>query len=105
MKDKIFRICFVIGLLVFSIFQFSLYSQANNLNNKLLAWGFRRGENGNQPVLDIESKKVVDSYNGYSIGNAEEKIIYLTFDCGYEAGYTDQILDVLKENNVKASFL
>ena len=33
-----------------------------------------------------------------------EKIIYLTFDAGYEAGYTEKILDVLKKHNVKASF-
>ena len=104
MKDKIIRCCFIIGLLLFCVFQFSLYSQASNLSNKTLAWGFRRGENGNQPVLDIESKKVVDNYNGFSIGNENEKKIYLTFDCGYEAGFTNQILDILKENDVKASF-
>ncbi len=38
------------------------------------------------------------------IGNPNEKNIYLTFDNGYEAGYTSQILDVLKENDVKATF-
>ena len=34
----------------------------------------------------------------------EEKIIYLTFDCGYENGQTARILDVLKEKNVSAAF-
>ena len=34
----------------------------------------------------------------------EKKNIYLTFDEGYEAGYTPKILDVLKQNNVKATF-
>ena len=38
------------------------------------------------------------------MGNSEKPFIYLTFDLGYEAGYTSQILDTLKENNVKASF-
>ena len=38
------------------------------------------------------------------MGNNEDKTVYLTFDEGYEAGYTAQILDVLKENNVKATF-
>lgn len=33
-----------------------------------------------------------------------EKIIYLTFDCGYENGYTAKILDVLKEKKVSAAF-
>ncbi len=38
------------------------------------------------------------------MGNSEDKYIYLTFDLGYEGGYTEKILDVLKENNVKACF-
>lgn len=38
------------------------------------------------------------------MGNSESNSIYLTFDLGYEAGYTSQILDILKENNVKAAF-
>jgi peptidoglycan-N-acetylmuramic acid deacetylase len=38
------------------------------------------------------------------MGNIENKYIYLTFDEGYEAGYTSKILDVLKENEVKAVF-
>ena len=35
------------------------------------------------------------------MGRDGEKIIYLTFDSGYEAGYMDKILTTLKENNVK----
>ena len=38
------------------------------------------------------------------MGNSEKKYIYITFDEGYEAGYTEKILDTLKENNVKATF-
>ena len=38
------------------------------------------------------------------MGNNEDKFVYLTFDNGYEAGYTAKILDTLKENNVKAVF-
>ena len=38
------------------------------------------------------------------MGNKDSNSIYLTFDLGYEAGYTEHILDVLKENNVKAAF-
>ena len=43
----------------------------------------------------------MEKYDGIYIGNEEKKYIYLTFDEGYEAGYTEQILDVLKENDVK----
>ena len=46
----------------------------------------------------------MEKYDGLYIGNEEEKYIYLTFDEGYEAGYTEQILDVLKANDVKATF-
>ena len=38
------------------------------------------------------------------MGNKESKNIYVTFDLGYEAGYTSNILDTLKENNVPATF-
>ncbi|MBR3832947.1 MAG: polysaccharide deacetylase family protein [Lachnospiraceae bacterium] len=46
-------------------------------------------------------------YGGYHVDkNArdEDKVLYLTFDCGYENNYTSQILDVLKEQNVPACF-
>ncbi len=36
--------------------------------------------------------------------NEDEKVIYLTFDCGYDNGYTAPILDILKEKNVSAAF-
>ena len=38
------------------------------------------------------------------MGDKNSNSIYLTFDLGYEAGYTEKILDTLKENNVKAVF-
>lgn len=44
-------------------------------------------------------------YNAYYLGDASQKVIYLTFDCGYENGQTARILDVLKEKNVSAAFL
>ena len=41
---------------------------------------------------------------GIAMGNKDSKKVYLTFDNGYEAGYTSKILEVLKANNVKACF-
>lgn len=38
------------------------------------------------------------------MGSRNKKYVYLTFDNGYEAGYTEKILDALKENEVKATF-
>lgn len=43
-------------------------------------------------------------YDGIYMGNKEKKYVYLTFDEGYEAGYTEKILDTLKEEKVSAVF-
>lgn len=105
MKDRIIRYSFICLILFVSIMQFSIASQAESeLSNKVLAWGFRRGENHQQAVLDSESLKVVEKFNGIAMGNSEKKYIYLTFDAGYEAGYTEGILKILKENDVTATF-
>ena len=74
MKDRIIRYSFICLILVVSIVQFSLASQANEeLSNEVLAWGFRRGENHAQAVLDSESLKEVEKFNGFDIGNPEKK--------------------------------
>lgn len=59
-------------------------------------------KNNNRPDVGI-FKDLVESNGGYYIG-PDEKKLYLTFDCGYENGYTEAILDTLKENDVKACF-
>lgn len=46
----------------------------------------------------------LDRYDTVYRKNEEEKVIYLTFDCGYDNGYTAPILDILKEKNVSAAF-
>ena len=43
-------------------------------------------------------------YGGIYRKNADQKVVYLTFDCGYENGNTNSILDTLKEKNVQAIF-
>lgn len=105
MKDKIIKYSFISLILVSCIIQFAVYSHANSgLSNELLAWGFRRGENHSQSIFEYKNKEVLDKYNGIAIGNPEKKYIYLTFDAGYEAGYTEKILEVMKNNDVTATF-
>ena len=43
-------------------------------------------------------------YNAWYVGDKNKKTIYLTFDCGYENGNTEPILDALKKHNAKATF-
>ena len=72
------------------------------ISTKKIEWGIKRGKNHEQPDLGTENIKIINNQNGIAMGSSEYKYIYLTFDSGYEAGYTEKILDVLKENNVKA---
>lgn len=75
-----------------------------NLSNTKIEWGIKRGKEHKQPELGKKNKELIEKYNGFAMGNSESKNVYLTFDLGYEAGYTERILDVLKDNNIKAAF-
>ncbi|WPZ18813.1 delta-lactam-biosynthetic de-N-acetylase [Geobacillus subterraneus] len=67
-------------------------------------WGFKRSENHEPPSAGKELDELLTKYDAFYVGDTSEKTIYLTFDNGYENGYTAQILDVLKEKNVPAAF-
>ena len=77
---------------------------SSNLSNKKIEWGIQRKNNHEQPNLGKNNVELINKYNGIALGNSEKKYIYITFDLGYEAGYTEKILDALKENNVKGVF-
>lgn len=66
-------------------------------------WGLSFSENGMPPTGNATSQ-FLKEYNAYYIGDTEQKKVYLTFDAGYEAGYTPKILETLKKHNVKATF-
>lgn len=66
-------------------------------------WGYKR--NSNHEVPDIgKYQEMLDKYGAYYADLSGEKAIYLTFDNGYEQGYTAGILDVLREESVPATF-
>ncbi len=71
---------------------------------KDIGWGIPKGENHEQPWPGKEFDEIVRQNDAYYIGSADEKVIYLTFDCGYENGNTPLILDVLKKHEVPALF-
>lgn len=75
-----------------------------NLSNKTIPWGLGPNKNHVPPSIPKEHKAILDKYSGYYLGDTSQKVIYLTFDEGYEVGYTSVILDVLKANDVKAAF-
>ena len=66
-------------------------------------WGLGFGAEGTQPTGTASADQLKE-YNAYYVGDAGEKKIYLTFDCGYENGNSPAILDALKKHNAPATF-
>ena len=113
MHNNVKLICFILivilsiaGIVFIQINEQTLFTSSNITQNniKKISWGIRRNKNHEQPDVGSENKELLEKNEGICMGKSSEKNIYLTFDCGYEAGYIENILDVLKENDVKATF-
>lgn len=117
-KEKVLPL--MIGFILTFVFTFSVakmnineketketnsgFTDFNTLDNKKIGWGIKRNDNHNQPDVGAKNKEILDKYKGLCLGNSGSKNVYLTFDEGYEAGYTEKILEILKQNDVKATF-
>ncbi len=66
-------------------------------------WGLGFGQGGSQPTGNAPAEDL-KAYDAYYVGSPEEKAIYLTFDCGYENGNTEPILEALKKHHAPATF-
>lgn len=66
-------------------------------------WGLSFQTEGQPPVGNATAAEL-EKYDAYYCGNPKEKVLYLTFDAGFENGYTKDILDVLKKEKVPAAF-
>lgn len=110
--NKKIKIIFIIILIIVIILLSFFIENENNaietssdiISNKKIEWGVKRNKKHNQPDVGEDRRKILEENNGICLGNKDEKIIYLTFDEGYEAGFTSKILEILKENEVKATF-
>jgi len=87
----------VLGLLCCFIFFVSVEA-------KTIGWGIPKGQNNEQPWPGEEYDTIIRQNDAFYIGSPNEKIVYLTFDCGYENGNMPQILDALKAYEVPALF-
>ena len=81
-----------------------LSANTENLSTNKIEWGIKRGDNNKQPDVGTVNRQLMEESNSIYLGNKDKKVIYITFDLGYEAGYTDSILNTLKENEVTATF-
>ena len=113
MQKKVSKKIIIIGILIIAIFSLSIIQikqqemisvSASQISNKKIGWGIKRNDEHKQPDVGAMNQNVLEENNGICLGNKEKKYIYLTFDEGYEAGYTTKILETLKNNDVKATF-
>ena len=65
-------------------------------------WGLSFQEDNKPPVAD-ENMEQLAQYDAFYAENTTEKVLYLTFDCGYENGNTPAILDALKQRQQSAA--
>lgn len=93
----------ILILFVLAFFLFPLTLTATNYSNTSIHWGFKKSQD-NLPPNVREYDEILKKYGAVYLGNTAKKEIYLTFDNGYENGYTAQILDVLKRKKVQATF-
>lgn len=82
----------------------SLVSSTAYADSKI-AWGLgSSADTYGRPLDAVNAEAKYSRLGGLFVGSPEHKRLWLTFDEGYENGYTEKILDVLKEKNVRAVF-
>ena len=103
MKRKLYTL-----LIVNITFLFAFLAQpiSASFSNEPIHWGFKKSQNHEPPYPGKKLDQLLKKYDGFYLGNTDEKKkhIYLTFDNGYEHGHTADILNVLKEKEVPATF-
>ena len=81
------------------------YSQ---YSTKAEGWWFeRKSDHSQSTAWGYDTKYKFEQNNTFYVDKTvsdDDKVIYLTFDCGYENGYTDEILDTLKKHNAQGVF-
>ena len=80
---------------------------SRGLSTEKISHAYGVAKNGKPHQISVDSQKLFTSKKfkavTYDVKN-QDKVLYLTFDCGYDNGYTDKILDTLKQKKVKAAF-
>ncbi len=71
--------------------------------DKSYGWGIKKVQNS-EPEVPQAIRDMLKENGGFYMGDSMAKKLYLTFDEGYENGYTAEILDTLKEKKVQAAF-
>lgn len=99
----IFTAMLLIGIFITGCNNSSSVTQGTGYDNTKIGWGLKKIENS-EPEVPSSWKELLKKYDSYYLGNTTKKVMYLTFDEGYENGYTPKILDVLKKTSTPAAF-
>ncbi|MCM3007029.1 delta-lactam-biosynthetic de-N-acetylase [Priestia koreensis] len=82
-----------------------IFSEAYGVSsNTPIHWGFSKSKNHEPASAGAAYDQLLKKHDSFYIGHTTEKHIYLTFDNGYENGYTEKVLNVLKKKKVPAAF-
>lgn len=114
MNKRNYRTYFIIGffVLVFGGLVSTNFYMLNKVRTQIsngslstqeYSWYFNPRNDGKQPD-PIKEANFFKKYSSYYVGDPNEKVLYLSFDAGYESGNTENILDTLKKHNAKAQF-
>ncbi len=98
---SLFIVMIIIGIVMVGV------STVENENFKTAAeitnWGLSFQEDGKPPIANADAE-LLSTYDSFFMGDPNSNTIYLTFDAGYENGYTSEILDILNNHQISATF-
>ncbi|MRX73651.1 delta-lactam-biosynthetic de-N-acetylase [Bacillus lacus] len=92
------------GVICFLLISFLAVQPALAASNQPIHWGFKRSQNEEPASAGAQLDELLAKYQAFYLGDIQKKEIYLTFDNGYENGYTAKVLDVLKKHQVPGTF-
>jgi len=100
MKKK-FLVMVLCGIVLVAVATQVAFSSAGA---HVVNWGVNPNTQERTPEPPSGGVKLLAEHDGLFVGDGAEKKVYFTFDLGYEAGYTGEVLDILKEHGIKSVF-
>ena len=99
-------LCILAGMFLEPAEQVQAKKKLSDYSTKTYCWGLGQNTRHQKPAGSGPRGWKLKKYNAYYVGphSKKDKVVYLSFDCGYEAGYTKRILNTLKKCKVKAIF-
>jgi len=103
-KKSVFAVSVAIVLLLILSLALCVKPVSALASSDIVEWGLTPNNKEITPAPHPKGKELLDKYGGCFVADTTQKEVFLTFDLGYEAGYTDEVLDILKKYNIKAVF-